>query len=206
MKKSLLPAIILLLLPIANIYSQVSPVEKGLKAINTDVLKAQMGFLASDWTEGRESGQKGEYIAGDYIASMLQLYGVKPAGDYPYTRGFTNIQRNNEKTYFQNFILIKTSPGDEHAMKVVKAAGGSRVIRDLAYNVDFTMRPSAAGIELDAPVVFTGYGFSNDKLRYNDFNKLDLDGKFVLKISGYQVLHKCSPAELTPRRVKLKTF
>jgi len=199
MKKSLLPAIILLLLPIANIYSQVSPVEKGLKAINTDVLKAQMGFLASDWTEGRESGQKGEYIAGDYIASMLQLYGVKPAGDYPYTRGFTNIQRNNEKTYFQNFILIKTSPGDEHAMKVVKAAGGSRVIRDLAYNVDFTMRPSAAGIELDAPVVFAGYGFRNDKLRYNDFSKLDLTGKFVLKISGIPGFAReaLSPAELT---------
>jgi hypothetical protein len=93
---------------------QTTPVEKGLNAITTGVLKAQLGFLASDWTEGRESGEKGALMAGDYIASMLQMYGVKPGGDYPLARGFTNIQRSNEKTYFQNFILQKTSPGGKY--------------------------------------------------------------------------------------------
>ena len=54
---------------------------RSMNNINQSVLKAQLGFLASDWTEGREAGKKGEYLAADYIASILQLYGVKPGGD-----------------------------------------------------------------------------------------------------------------------------
>ena len=33
---------------------------RGLNSINQSVLKAQLGFLASDWTEGRQTGEKGE--------------------------------------------------------------------------------------------------------------------------------------------------
>jgi len=82
----------------ANISAQVEPIEKGMKAINENVIKAQMGFLASDWTEGREVGERGEFLAGDYIASMLQLFGVKPFGD--------------EGSYFQNFVLLKITEGN----------------------------------------------------------------------------------------------
>ncbi|MBK6284110.1 MAG: hypothetical protein IPF54_16985 [Draconibacterium sp.] len=53
----------------------------GLNAITQDAVKGQLGFLASDWTEGRAVGTKGEYISGDYIASMFQVYGIKPFGD-----------------------------------------------------------------------------------------------------------------------------
>jgi hypothetical protein len=83
----------------ANVSAQDDPIEKGLKAINEDVIKAQVGFLASDWTEGREVGKQGEFLAGDYIASMLQLYGIKPFGD--------KIS-STERSYFQNFVLLKT--------------------------------------------------------------------------------------------------
>ena len=61
---------------------------KALNNINQSVLKAQLGFLASDWTEGRQAGEKGEYLASDYIASLLQLYGVQPGGDFSRERGF----------------------------------------------------------------------------------------------------------------------
>jgi len=93
-----------------NISAQVDPIEKGLKAINEDVLRAQLGFLASDWTEGRETGSKGEYLAGDYIASMLQLYGVKPFGDMSTTQG--------KRSYFQDFILLKTIIGEEQTFQL----------------------------------------------------------------------------------------
>ena len=61
---------------------QNSIVERGLQSITVDAIKGQLGFLSSDWMEGREAGEKGEYLAADYIASMLQSYGIKPAGDY----------------------------------------------------------------------------------------------------------------------------
>jgi hypothetical protein len=199
MKRILLSILCMAFFACFLLRGQNTPVEKGLNAITTGVLKAQLGFLASDWTEGRESGEKGEYLAGDYIASMLQLYGVKPGGDYPLARGFTNIQRSNEKTYFQNFILQKTSPGDENILKVMLTDGAGIKVISFTYNLDFTLRPSGAGIEIDAPVEFAGYGFKNDKLKYNDFSKLDLRGKFVLKISGAPgfARESLSPSELS---------
>ena len=54
------------------IYGQESEISKGLQSITPDAIKAQLGFLASDWMEGREAGEKGEYLASDYIASLLQ--------------------------------------------------------------------------------------------------------------------------------------
>ena len=85
-----------------NISAQNNPVENGLKAINEDVIRAQLSFIASDWTEGREAGTKGERLAGDYIAIMLQLYGVKPFGDV------MSSEVGETRTYFQNFVILKT--------------------------------------------------------------------------------------------------
>lgn len=208
MYKKLVSAIFLLAVSLTLSNGQTTPFEKGIKSINQDVLKGQLGFLASDWTEGRESGKRGEYIAGDYIASMLKMYGVKPGGDYPQTRGFTNIQRNNERTFFQNFILIRILPGEEHSMQIKSIEGSGEKIASLTYNIDFTFRPLATGTEMDAPVVFAGYGFKNDKLRYNDFTNLDLRGKFVLKIQGSPGFAReaLTPAELSASARETETY
>jgi hypothetical protein len=156
----------------------------GLSAIHEAAIKAQLGFLASDWTEGRETGEKGEFLAADYIASMLQLYGVKPGGDYIQARGSQSSQTASARTYFQNFVLLKTMPGDDQFFSVKTISGNLSTTTDFTYNVDFTFRPAYPSVDTDAPVVFIGYGFKNDKLRFNDFGKLDIKGKFLLKISG----------------------
>ena len=72
MKKRFLLILSLTLISVSSNYGQVTTIEKGLQAITSDAIKAQLGFLSSDWTEGRETGEKGEYLASDYIASMLQ--------------------------------------------------------------------------------------------------------------------------------------
>ncbi|MCU0455762.1 MAG: M20/M25/M40 family metallo-hydrolase [Bacteroidales bacterium] len=60
---------------------QVSPIEKGLQAITTDAIKGQLEFLSSDWMEGRGTGERGSYLAADYVASMFKVFGAAPAGD-----------------------------------------------------------------------------------------------------------------------------
>lgn len=160
---------------VPDMFGQETPVEKGLAAISEDVIRAQLSFLASDWMEGREAGEKGEYIAGDYITSMLQLYGVKPGGDQA---------RGGERSYFQNFVLLKTIPGDAQVLKLTSQEGNSVRKTDFTYNVDFTFRSYNQSIEIEAPVVFAGYGFVNNRLKINDYAKLDLKGKLVLKIAG----------------------
>jgi len=184
MKRIFYPASILITVCLINSNAQSTAKQKGLNAITSDVIKAQMGFLASDWTEGREAGQRGEYMAGDYIASLLQLYGVKPGGDYREPSRYSNIQSGREKTFFQNFNLIKTSPDGEQVMKVRSGEGNTVKTSQLTNNIDFAIRPSKQSIEIEAPVVFIGYGLRSDKLRHDDFSKLDLKGKFVLKLSG----------------------
>ncbi|MCX6254971.1 MAG: M20/M25/M40 family metallo-hydrolase, partial [Bacteroidia bacterium] len=184
MKKIIFSIFILSIITISLNYGQVTPVEKGLQAITADAIKAQLGFLASDWTEGRMTGEKGEFLSADYIASMLQLYGVKPGGDQFQTRNPSKNKSGNERSYFQNFVLLKTIAGDEQILKVKSTDGKMIKTISFNYNVDFTVRPTDPGIEIEAPVVFAGYGFKNDKLKYNDFSKLDVKGKFILRVSG----------------------
>ncbi|MCE5346613.1 MAG: M20/M25/M40 family metallo-hydrolase [Bacteroidales bacterium] len=183
MKKTLLLILFFSLITTSMNYSQVTPTDNGLRAITTDAIKAQLNFLASDWTEGREAGEKGEYISSDYIASMLQLYGVKPGGDYFRAGKLINIEGEIERSYFQNFVLLKTMAGNQQILKVKSSDGNTVKTTNFIYNVDFTISPSGPEIEIEAPVVFAGYGYKNDKLKYNDFNNLEVKGKFILKIS-----------------------
>ncbi len=165
------------------IYSQESEINKGLQAITPDAIKAQLGFLASDWMEGREAGEKGEYLASEYIASMLQLYGVKPGGDnLPLINPGSGFK---ERSYFQNFVILRTTPGKNQSLQLKEYDGNTTRVTDFVHNVDFTMNPVSYPIEAEAPVVFVGYGFRNDKIRYNDLIKSDLKGKIVLKVTGY---------------------
>jgi hypothetical protein len=184
MKKISYLATILIMAFIISAEAQQTPKEKGLNTITSDALKAQMGFLASDWTEGREAGQRGEFLAGDYIASMLQLCGVKPGGDYPPLNRFSNRNSGKERTFYQNFYLVKTTPDEEQVMKVRSVEGSTITTTQFSRNVDFVIRQANQSIEIEAPVVFAGFGLKSEKLRHDDFGKLDVKNKFVLIISG----------------------
>ena len=184
MRKIIFTIFTLFIITISSNYGQSTPIDRGMRAITQNAIKAQLGFLASDWTEGRMAGEKGESLSADYIASMLQLYGVEPGGDN-YQRRIRNIIHNgDERSYFQNFVLLKTIAGDEQILKVKSTESKMLKTSNFTYNVDFLIRPSYPGIEIEAPVVFAGYGIINNKLRYNDFDKLDVKGKFVLRIAG----------------------
>ncbi len=202
MRYNFLISILFVFISIGLSSGQESPEIRGLKTINEDVIKAQMDFLASDWMEGRAAGEKGERMAGDYIASMLQLFGVKPFGDLQLSE---RNQVNKDRTYFQNFVLLKTLPGDEQIMQIRSTDGKTQKVTSLTKDVDFTIRATDPAFELTAPVVFAGYGYKNDQLRYNDFAKLDIRGKIVLKISGFPkfVTDKMSHSELFSATLKM---
>lgn len=44
-------------------------------------LEAPLWFLASPLLEGREAGERGSLVAAEYIASMMMMHGLAPAGD-----------------------------------------------------------------------------------------------------------------------------
>ena len=74
-------------------------------------VRAQMEFLASDALQGRGSGTPFELLAGKYIASQLQQFGVEPAGD--------------AGTYIQTVNITRTAL--TAAPKLSYTAGGAAV-------------------------------------------------------------------------------
>ncbi|HEX8421914.1 MAG TPA: M20/M25/M40 family metallo-hydrolase, partial [Pyrinomonadaceae bacterium] len=73
-------------------------------------------FLASDAMQGRGSGTQFELLAGHYIASQLQQYGIEPAGDAGATAG--------RKSFIQTVALTRQAFADAPALTFHAAAGG----------------------------------------------------------------------------------
>ena len=181
MKQYLALFLIFFALESTEAFGQDTDTERGMKEITTDVIRAQLGFLSSDWMEGREAYEKGAFLASDYIASMLMLYGIAPFGDTQNRAGMTG---DKVKSYFQNFTLIKTQPGDIQLLRIGTRTDNNTLWTDLTSNVDFIVRPGDQGLETEVPVVFAGYGFTDDSTGYNDLAKLNLEGRIILKIAG----------------------
>jgi len=167
-------------------YSQNSPKGKGLEVITKEAIQAQLEFLASDWTEGRETGTRGIYLAGDYVASMFKFVGVQPGGDMGSRGGMMRMRRGAPgvapgKSYFQNFTLLQTLPGGSSALSV-KNSGKEYIFQDM---VDFTIARANASASVSAPVIFIGYGIDSQEYGINDFAGVDVKGKVVIRISGF---------------------
>lgn len=184
MKKIIILSLILSACIRLTMHGQVSEVELGLSAITNDAIISQTGFLASDWTEGRETGTRGEYLSADYIASMLQLFGAQPGGDYLVRRDRLTGKITRDRTYFQNFSLLSTAPGEEQQLSVIISEDGINRTIKLEKNIDFVISTGAPGGSIEAPVVFAGYGYIDENSGHNDYKDIDVKGKIILRISG----------------------
>jgi hypothetical protein len=158
---------------------------KGISAITEDAVRGQLEFLASPWTEGRETGSRGSYMAADYIVSMLKVYGIAPRGEFLKTVKIQDLlSTSSVRPYFQDFSLIEASQGDVQKITVSFSEGtGNRNI-DLNYRTDFYFGTPEIGWDVSAPVVFVGYGITDDAKGLNELKGLNLKGKIVLRLQG----------------------
>jgi len=116
-------------------------------------------FLASDELKGRGNGTPELERASEYIANQFRVLGLKPAGD------------NN--TYFQNFQI---TTGTFYNYRNAVAVDGV----DLQIDVDFEPLSFSLPSEIEAPIVFAGYGITAPDLQWDDYQGLDVTGKVVL--------------------------
>ncbi|UCG27998.1 MAG: M20/M25/M40 family metallo-hydrolase, partial [Bacteroidales bacterium] len=182
--------LIFTLLITGSVYGQENAIKNGLDAITMEAVQGQLEFLASDWTRGRGTGDAGIYMAADYIASLFKVYGLKPGGDLETIRPSRDEMRmgvmpKQVRSYFQSFQLIEYSPGEDQFFSVISKKGtGSRTL-NFVYRTDFSVNTSEVGIELNAPVVFVGYGLADKENKYDDYAGLDVEGKVILRLSGF---------------------
>jgi hypothetical protein len=182
--------IIVLATSFFNFSSAQDAKEMGLNAITEQAVQGQLEFLASDWTEGRATGQPGAYMAADYIASIFKIYGLQPGGDVAYTKVSRAERREGKRpekygTFYQSFDLIEYEPGKEQSLALVNKGKEGTQTTIFGYHTDFGVRTSDVAVEIESPIVFVGYGFKDDKSGYNDFKGVDVKGKIILRMSGY---------------------
>jgi Zn-dependent M28 family amino/carboxypeptidase len=135
------------------------------QAIDAEKIRAHVKFLASDLLEGRGTGQRGGDIAAEYIAAQFALYGLKPGAE--------------NGSYFQDVPMMGVKTLDATSFKLVPANGDAVTLKNLD---DFvTNNESQTEIaDIDAPIVFVGYGITAPEYKWDDYKGVDLKGKVAL--------------------------
>jgi Zn-dependent M28 family amino/carboxypeptidase len=142
-------------------------VAASMRGIDAERIRAHVRFLADDLLEGRGTGARGGDIAARYIATEFALDGLKPAGD--------------DGGYLQKveFTGVHTLPATTVALQ--PPHGGAM---DLKLGEDYVTnnQTQTADVDIDAPIVFVGYGIDAPEYGWNDFKGVDVKGKVLLLI------------------------
>jgi len=128
-------------------------------------IRAHVKYLASDELEGRGMNQKGSDLAADYIAAQFESYGLKPAGE--------------NGTYFQQVPMVGVRTLPDTTFAFVPNSGGPVELKPLDEFVTTNERQTESA-EIDAPIVFVGYGISAPEYKWDDYKDYDLKGKVAL--------------------------
>jgi Zn-dependent M28 family amino/carboxypeptidase len=169
-----------LFLSTAALAQNIPPAVKAAEAsINPENIRAHVKFLSDDLLEGRGPGLRGSEIAAQYIATQFALYDLKPGGD--------------KGTYLQqiNMVGMNAIP-EKTTMSIIppKRPDGQIGIMlysyDLKYGDDYTVsnRTLTPTVDIDAPIVFVGYGITAPEFNWNDYANIDVKGKVILCIVG----------------------
>lgn len=148
--------------------SQTIPgVPAAMNDINPEHIRAEVKLLASDYFEGRGTGQRGGELAAEYIATQFQIAGLKPAGD--------------NGSYLQKVPMAGVTTLPETSLTIVSNGGAAMPLR---YRDDFitsnqTLAPTS---DFDADIVYVGYGIEAPEYKWDDYKGTDLKGKVLLML------------------------
>ncbi|MBN1387400.1 MAG: M20/M25/M40 family metallo-hydrolase [Bacteroidales bacterium] len=146
-----------LALPIIFIYScRENKIDEP--EITIPELEEHIEYLASDELAGRLPGTEGDIKSAEYIRDALESWGLKPTVD-------NGMQR------FE--IVASVEAGENNRLIVEDNPVSSDNFMPFAFS---------ESTELEAGVIFAGYGFDiqTDTLNWNDFENIDVTGKWVM--------------------------
>jgi Zn-dependent M28 family amino/carboxypeptidase len=136
----------------------------AMKSIDPQHIRAHVQFLASDLLEGRGTGQRGGDIAAEYIATQFESYGLKPAGD--------------NGTFMQRVPMVGITT--EPSTNIYLLLAGKTEKLKLGEEIVAMDETQNATDDIDADVVFVGYGIEAPEYQWNDFKDADVRGKVLL--------------------------
>src|ERR1700680_3447888 len=167
MRRSIIAVVILSACSAAFLAAQTQRQDKPapVAAIDAEKIRAHVKFLSSDLLEGRGMGQRGSDIAAEYIATQFALDGLKPAGD--------------QGTYFQEVPMVSVTTFPDTTFLLVPKNGEPLQLKNLD---DFVIHNETQTevADIDAPIVFVGYGITAPEYKWDDYKGVDLKGKVAL--------------------------
>jgi len=184
----LLTLLLLLLLLNLTTFGQTQK-DKGLQAITMNSVKSPVQFLANDLLEGRMAGTKRGQTAGEYVASLFSFIGLEPVGDSVSFKPdryqkLLGAEKRKTTSFFQPFQAIEVTPDTIQKLALVTTSDKSTLKKEYAYKADFRVTIPNGSSQISAPVVFVGYGLTDEKSGYDDFNKIDVKNKIVVRWAG----------------------
>jgi Zn-dependent M28 family amino/carboxypeptidase len=138
-----------------------------MKTMDPEKIRAHVRFLAHDLLEGRGTGQRGGDIAAEYIATQFALYGLKPVGE--------------KGSYMQKVPMVGVKTLPETSFAFVPQQGQPVALNMLDDFVTNNESQTEAA-DIDAPIVFVGYGISAPEYNWDDYKGADLRGKVLLML------------------------
>ncbi len=138
----------------------------ALHSISSHTLLDYVKEMAAEKYGGRLTGTKEYRACGEWAASLLGKWGIRPAGD--------------GGTYFQEFPDPYTLvfPGCETWLSLPQ---GTDVIRkSYRFDDEFIPGGTSGSGEVTAEVVYVGYGVTAPELGYDDYAGVDVKGKILL--------------------------
>jgi Zn-dependent M28 family amino/carboxypeptidase len=138
--------------------------------IDSARISAHVRYLSDDLLEGRYPGLRGGELAAKYIATQFALNGLAPAGD--------------NGTYFQNINFVgMRAKAAETDLTLQPDSGGPIALKYAEDYVVFNQTLTQVS-DIDAPIVFVGYGATAPEFQWDDYAGVDVKGKVILCIVG----------------------
>ena len=137
---------------------------KGAASIVEPDLKVWLTYLSSDELQGRATYTEGLGLAAGYIASHLQQWGVKPAGD--------------NGTYLQTVRVLGIRTNSKASI-TVDLNGQSRTFKD-GEGVTFSKQMGGKQTIDGNDIAFVGYGLEMPAAQLDDYEGLAAKGKVIV--------------------------
>jgi Zn-dependent M28 family amino/carboxypeptidase len=144
-----------------------SPAIAALEKIDREHIRAHVRFLALDLLEGRGTGQRGGELAAEYMATQFWLSGLRPAGD--------------NGTFFQKVPMVGVTPQPETSFAFLPNKGEAIELKPLEDYVAYDETQRASD-DIDAEIVYVGYGIEAPEYKWDDFKGAELRGKVLLML------------------------
>ncbi|RJG22525.1 M28 family peptidase [Massilia cavernae] len=127
-------------------------------------LRGHMAFLSSDLMEGRGTGQRGGDLTVAYLEAAAMAAGLKPG---------------NGTSYRQAVKIAGVNALPKESSIAIEIGGKPQAF---AFGTDWVWAPGDAKAvhQLDAEMVFVGYGINATEEGWSDYKDLDVKGKVVV--------------------------